>query len=146
MGEQRELEEGIRGQPGTEPVAFLLCPNLSSPISAQQPGSFFPAAPPSGLTQLPLLPTSCGLPGFLLAHLQLPVSGKGASCAHPSLIWVFHPILSLPPPPAPLAVSGPFPPTEPLLESPAPPLPTQANSVLRCQLRSSPGPLEYYFS
>lgn len=53
LGEQRELEEGTRGQPGREPVAFLFCANLSSPSSAQQPGSFFPAAPPSELAQLP---------------------------------------------------------------------------------------------
>lgn len=32
------------------------------------------------------------LPGFLLAHLQLPLSGKGPLCAHLS------PLLSLPPP------------------------------------------------
>lgn len=80
---------------------------------------------PLNWPSFPLLPTSCDLPGFLLAHLQLLVSGKGASCAHPSLVWVFHPRLSLPPPPAPLAISGRFSPAEPLLESPAPPTPSQ---------------------
>lgn len=35
--------------------SFLFCPNLSSSRSVQQPGSFFPAAFPSGLAQLPPL-------------------------------------------------------------------------------------------
>lgn len=89
----------------------------------------------------PFLPTSCGLPGFLLAHLQLPGSRKGTSCAHPSLIWVFHPVLSLPPPPAPLATSGHFPPAEPVLESPALPLPTPSGLCTALPAPSQSRPL-----
>ena len=143
LGEQRELEEGTQGQPGREPVAFLICPNFSSHSSAQQPGSFFPSAPPSPLAQLRLtahILTSSWLPSGSPAASSL---WEGSFLCPPVFGLGLLLLLSPPPPPAPLAISGGFPPTEPLRESPPHPRP---DSVFRCQLCSNPGPLEYYFS
>lgn len=95
LGEQRELEEGTQGQPGRAP-AWPSCsvPTFLHPVAPSSLVlSFHPPLPPNW-PSFPILPTSCHLPGFLLAHLQLPVSGKGASCAHLSLVGSFTPAFS----------------------------------------------------
>lgn len=126
----RGLEEGTRGQPAGEPVALLVCPDLSPSSSAQQPGSFSPAAPSSGCgPAFPCCPHPA-LPGFPVAHLQLPLLEDQLLMPTKSLVWVISPKLLLPSPTAPLASFG-------VACSPH----HKQDFVFSCQLVSKLGPL-----